>query len=97
MMSLGELQISFFAPKIHLLTSYPDYFERDRVMKMRISTIKTYYIRGPVFFLEYITTDYLFYQMSHFAKFLSQTFDMHARTDASVRHFVGKRNPRHTT
>ena len=28
-------------------------------------------------------TDYILYQMSHFAKFLSQIFDMHTRADAN--------------
>ncbi len=38
---------------------------------------KSYRVDGP------LATDYILYQMSHFAKFLSQIFDMHTRADAS--------------
>ena len=48
MMSLGELQISFplfFAPKIHLVTSFiSTIFISEKLMKMRILTIKIYSI-----------------------------------------------------
>ena len=47
MMSLDELQISFalfFVPKIHLMTSYPETLTVKKLIKMRILTIKIYYI-----------------------------------------------------
>ena len=39
----------------------------------------------------------IYIQMSIFAEYLLRIFDMLTRADTSVRHFVSKRNPRHTT
>jgi hypothetical protein len=47
MISLGELQVSFylfFVPKFHLMTSYPETLTVKRLIKMRFFTIKIYYI-----------------------------------------------------
>jgi hypothetical protein len=47
MMSLGELQMRFpvfFVPKIHLMTSYRESFDNEKLIKMRFFTIEIHYI-----------------------------------------------------